>query len=295
MPRRWKILLYSLFTAACLLAGAVVTFPWAALGRRLESEAARQIPGAVLVVNEIGPALPLGVRMASIVYQGPEAPDGTPGNKLSIDRIRLFPSLFRLLTGKLGASFDVQAFGGGASGSVATGRNENRLELKIAALNLADPAVEKLTGAQLSGNLTGAADLVLDPRWIATGGLLRAQIDNARVKSGKVKNFPLPALELGSPELEIKVEKGEGKIEKLSAKSPDLTLEVTGTVSMRPQLGNSLVRGQLKVAPSEAWLGRNASVKSLLSLAGSCRKPNSALEVPLDGPLSNPLPPTACR
>lgn len=286
MSRRLQILLYALFGVFALVVAAFFTFPWDVLGRRIEAEAAKAVPGATLVVNEVGPALPVGLRLAGLVWQGPS--QGTePGLKVEVQRVRARPALLRLLTGKLGAGFDVQALGGEVTGQVLTAKSGAlSLDARLRGMQLDDGGtLERATGLKLGGQVDGRVHLSRDEKGVVTAGQIAGSINGALMKGGKVMGFTLPPLDLGAPEIQVAIENGEAKIEKFTTRSPDVELDVTGTVSLRPNLAQSLVKGSIKLRLTDAWLARNPDIKGMLAFAGPLKKADGSLEIPLNGPL----------
>src|SRR4051812_4766522 len=106
MSPRIRRLLYVLFTLFCLAAGMILTFPYDVLGRRIEAEAAKAMPGSTLVIGETGPALPLGVRLGDLMLERP-GKDGVAGPKFVVESVVVRPSLLSLLGGKPGVTFVV--------------------------------------------------------------------------------------------------------------------------------------------------------------------------------------------
>jgi type II secretion system protein N len=289
MSRRLQIVLFSLFAAVALVASLLLTFPYDVLGRRIEAEVAKAVPGASLSINEIGPALPFGLRMADVVF-AKEGKDGEPGPKFTIDRIRLRPALFALLTGKLGLAYSVDVLAGSVRGQVVTGKDGLRLETILEGLQLDEGgAIERASGLQLLGGLSGRLDLVTDAKGQITDGNFAAIIAGGKMKGGKIMGFGLPPMDLGSPEFNVTIDKGEAKIAKADVKSPDVELALTGGASLRPDLLTSLVKGNVHLRLTDAFLSRNPTIKGMLGFAGPFRKPDGSIELPLNGPLARPL------
>lgn len=283
MSVRRKFLLYAVFTVAAFGAGLVLTFPYDVLGRRLEAEAARALPQSTLVIGEVGPALPLGLRLGRIVLAR-----GGGAEKLELDRVRIRPSLLRLLALKPAIDFDVRAFSGEARGRVVAGAAPS-LDLRVDGMRLEGASLlRQLTGLQLAGELSGRARLSLDGSGAITDGQIEATVASLQLAGGTVAGFSVPALDLGSPELDVSVEQGVARIGRLATRSPDGTVDVSGEISLKPVLGHSPIKGRAAIRLEDAWLNRNPTVKGLLGFAGGWRKPDGSLEIPLDGPLNRP-------
>lgn len=285
MSRRLQIFLYGGFSVVALLVCAVLTFPYDVLGRRLEAEAAKAMPDTSLVIGEIGPALPLGLRVARVTLHRGTGPE----NRIELERVRVKPSLWRLLTLKPALNVDMRAFSGEAAGTLVASKSGNSVDLRFENLHLQEIALLKgATGLDLAGALNGRVQLSLDPTGLPTQGHLEATLDSAMIKSGSVMGFTIPAIDLGSPEIDIPIVDGQATIEKLSVASPDAALDVTGSVALKPNLAQSLVKGKVSLRLEDAFLNKNPTIKGVMGFAGPLRKPDGSLEIALDGPLSRP-------
>lgn len=292
MSRKTQVVLYALFTLGALAFSALVTFPWDAVGRRLEYEAVRALPGASIVIGEVGPALPMGIALGDITLQLPPVTAGKPGAKVEVEKIRVKPALLALLTGKLGATFNVRAFDGDLSGQVKKLKTGQALELTAVAkaLQLDDGGVLRdLIGYDIKGGLSGEIELALDEKGVISDGVVDIVIENGLFAGGRINGFTVPALDLGSPELKVTFEKGNGVIEKLALKSADVDASVeSGTLVMKQALGMTLIKGDARIKPSDAWLEK-AKLKAVIGLVpASVRKPDGTFELALNGPLKKP-------
>lgn len=288
MSKKAQVALYSLFAATALYAAALLTFPFDALGRRIEAEAARALPGSTLAVGRIGPALPFGVRFGDITFEGP-AKGEVPGARFSVERLRLRPAWLKLLTGKPAVSFDALVLAGDVHGTAVVTPEGRHLDATLAGIQLDDgKMLEGAIGMSLVGNVDAHVDLMTDAKGVVTDGSIDVAIADASLKSGKIMGFAIPAIDLGSPELAIRIEKSEAKIEKLAIRSPDLEADVTGSISLRAEVMQSLIKGSARVKPLKPWLDRNPTIAGMMSFAGSLVKPDKSLEIPLNGTLARP-------
>lgn len=136
MSRKLKVALYAAFTLTMLGVSFLLTFPWDAVGRRLEYETVRALPGSSIAIEQVGPALPVGLALGDITLQLPGSGPGKPGPKLSLDKVRVKPSLLALATGTLAASFDVKAFSGTLDGEVKKSGPGQSLDVTLVASTL---------------------------------------------------------------------------------------------------------------------------------------------------------------
>lgn len=289
MSRRLQVPLYLVFAVFALGGSFLLTFPYDTLGRRLEAEVGKNLPGATLAINEIGPALPFGVRMANVVFAR-DGKDGAPGPKITIDRIRVRPALWSLLTGKAGLSYTIDILAGTVHGQVVVGKDGARVEAVLEGLQLDEgKTLENATGLVLAGGMSGRVDLTLDLKGQVTDGSIAATVAGGKVKSGKVMGFSVPAVDLGSPEVNITLEKGEAKIVKADMRSPDLEVSATGSSTLRADLANSPLKGTAKIRLTDGFLSRNPDIKAMIGFAGAFKKPDGSLEVPINGTLARPV------
>lgn len=292
MSRRLRIIGWLSFAGFSFLAGLVLTFPYDVLGRRVESEVAKSVPGLSVLVREIGPALPFGIRLGRVLVRrdpGPAA--GAKALEIEVDRVRLTPAWLGLLTLKPGVNFQIDALLGSLEGTAQLASGNVRVSALARALNLEEGGlVEKLGGPQLAGSISGRFRVEVDPKGAVTAGLVEMGIVNAKVKGGKVGSFTLPPIDLGSPTLIGEIEGGESKQLKLATKSPDLDLEVISSLAIRPVFMQSLAKGTARVKFTDSWLNANPTFKGLLGLARQFQKPDGALELPISGPLTRPIP-----
>lgn len=283
MSRKKQFLLYSSFASLALVVSAVLTFPYASLGRRLEAETAKALPGSTLVIGEIGPALPVGLRLARVTLHRGTGVE----NRVEIDRLRLKPAFLSLLKLKPGMNFDLRAFSGLAKGQVGMGKAGSSFELSLKDLNLQEATFLKgLADLSLKGELSGQIQLEVSPAGELQNGLIQAHFADARLDSGKVMGFSLPALDLGSPEIHIPISEGKATLERLGIDSPDGSLQITGDIMLKRQLATSPIKGKISVKLEDAFLDKNPSIKSLMTFAGNLKQPDGSIELELDGPLA---------
>lgn len=290
MTRKLQIALFGLFTLAALGLSFLLTFPWETVGRRLEYEAVRALPGASIAIGETGPALPLGIALGDITLRLPPPAPGKTGPVLSVEKVRLKPMLFALLGGKPGATVDVRAFGGAVKGSVKKRSEGFALTLDAQNVQLDEgKLLQELAGVDIRGVLTAKAQLMLDAQGTISDGALEASIENALYAGGKVSGFTVPALDLGSPELNVSVQDGKATIHTLTIKSADVDASLEeGVLLLRPQFAQSLIKGQARAKLSDGWLEK-AKLRSLIGLVpASIRKPDGTFEIALNGPLTKP-------
>lgn len=295
MSRKLKALAWSAFFSFSLGAGLFLTFPYDALGRRLESEIQRSSPGTTVVIREIGPALPFGVRLRRVLVRLEQAaPPGAPRPEpleIELDKVRLTPAWLDLVLLKPGVNIDADLLLGNIDATVNVVRGGGwQLEAVARAIHLDhEKFFEKVAGVQAAGSVSGRFEFAFDQSGKLTNGTVQAGVLNAMLKGGKVRGFTIPPLNLGSPTVLAEIVDGTAKAAKISTKSPDVEVEITSSLDIRPVFAQSLAKGTARLKFTDAWLNQNPSLKGMLSLTRAFQKPDGALELPINGPLSRPL------
>jgi type II secretion system protein N len=272
---------YPLAYLALLACFARVTFPFDRLRDRLVSDFnAHQGPTSHLKIGDMSGYWLSGVEAENIaITQAPKAKAGEVGieNKAKVIKINsahLSLSLLRLLVGTMAVSFGADAFGGQVSGTVASGSSEQTFDIGLESLNVGQmPILDELVGLPMKGNLQGQAEMVLsDRKWAKADGKLGLLIDNLRVGDGKAKvlnAIALPEVNVGKVNLSATIGAGRLKVDKLSAKGPDLDLVVDGGVRLRDPVGTSMLDLNLRFRFSDAYRGKNETTRGLLGEPGS--------------------------
>jgi len=287
MSRRVRILLYALYGELCLSAALLLTFPYDTLARRLEYEAGRR-PGTSLSIGEIGPALPFGLRLGDVTFSKASR-DGGPARKLQLEEVRLTPALMPLLRGKAGVDAGLSLMGGHIDATVAVGRDSRQLNAELQELSLAEGGlIQSFTGLNLSGVLNGSLELATDGAGHPNGGRLSLEIADAALKGGKALNVTLPAMALGQPKIEAEIAGGTARLSKLEARSEEVELSGSATVTLKPELMLSPLKGSLRFKPAPALVARTPALQVMAAMAGPNRKPDAPVDIPLAGTLGSP-------
>lgn len=259
----WKLVLaYAAFSVAAFVFFFYLTFPYDSLKERVVAEAKAQ--GYDIHIGKMGPGL-FGITAKNLLFRKQEVQqiEGMPESEpqaLEIEAISVRPSLF-----PLGAAFQADLLGGTASGALG-GLSALSIAADLDDLDLTQGNLEGFTGLKLAGILNGQLKLNV-PRAAAPGGKgpsepdfgkatgsLTLEGDTLTINGGTVvvpmygqpTPMDLPKIILGDLQAKIDFDKGEGKIEALSAKSTDLNASGAGTIKLAKRIPYSELNLDLK-------------------------------------------------
>jgi type II secretion system protein N len=245
---RWQSLigyaLYGLFVFALLF---MLTFPYDAVQKRLQAEAADQ--GLHLKFGGFGPGW-LGLTASNVqVSKKLEGPESGPRTTVLIKSMSFRPSLF-----PIGVAFRAKVFGGTVSGAVG-GLSDLALRLDVDDVNGADQNFKEFSGLDLTGKVRGTLALDVpqtpptrnaksrEPDLSQAKGSLSLNADQLLIKGGTLP-FPeapldLPRISVGDLEARMKFDKGLGTIERFHAKGADVDVSAVGTVKLAKRVDYS--------------------------------------------------------
>jgi type II secretion system protein N len=269
---------YPLFFFVCLLLFFSVTFPYEKLKERIiYSYNAEQRPGGSqqeLQIDELGGYWVSGVKMKGVRLLSAPTEPGKPPSRIEIDEASVRYALLPLLVGSSDIGFDVQAFGGEASGSYDEGGKEKSVDVTLDAIDIGkiDPLVQ-LLGVPLEGKLSGRVRLTMPEGKASKGsGSVSLEANDVFVGDGKAKikgALALPKITVGTITLVAEAKDGTMRITKLLAGGKDVDLQGEGRITMRELATDSLCDAQIRFKINDAYRGKNDITKSLFGVPGS--------------------------
>lgn len=270
----------------------VLTFPYDALARRIETEAQRV--GAELTIGKLGPAGLFGVRGRDVKLRFAPAPGEATGLEIHLDRADLTPDLLALLLRRTSFGFAAEGYGGSARGHLAMSSDPRQpglqsfrvdaRDIDLAALPLRD-----LAGVEASGRLQVKADLpALLPVETANGSV-SLSLDGGGF-GGTVMGMALPKTALGHIDGSATVEKGVAHVEKTSARGGDIDADLDGSCNLRPLLSLSQADLHVRFRPAQAWLDRNQMIKGMIGLIQNAKQGDGSYVFTFAGPLAHLTP-----
>ena len=241
----------------------VLTFPYDAIRQRITQEA-RSV-GLYVRIGSLGPGF-FGVRardvQVSMLSDGSEA---KPPEPLKIDALSLRPSLF-----PLGVAMGAKLMGGTVS-LVAGGLSARSLDLTLEGLSLSGGNLKGFSGLDLEGTVDGQLTLDVpavtgpeakgghanDPNLAEASGGASLNLKRVTIRGGTLPgSFPLdlPRLVLGNVDANLKFEKGQGTLDRLTAQGGDLEVRGIGTLKLAKQLSYSEMTLGVKMKPTPELL-----------------------------------------
>lgn len=280
-PSLWKrIVGYTAFSVFALLAAFFLTFPYDALKdrARLEADAA----GYFVRIGSMGPGL-FAIR-ASDVQISKKGDSDPPPEPLKLDSVSVGPALF-----PPGLKVKVKGFGGTIT-TVVSGFSSVHLKVDAEDVDVSKGNLKGFSGIDFAGVVDAHLDVTL-PKGQASGGL-PAEPDLSQASgtvslatkglavNGGTANITipqfgpeptpvdLPKIVLGDLGGKVKIEKGTATIDELKNVSPDIELNVTGTMKLAKRLPYSEANLEVRVKPDPEFQKRLGMLGSALSFIG---------------------------
>jgi len=277
----WKrIAGYAGFSLFALIAAFFLTFPYDALKDRVKLEA--DAAGYFVRIGSMGPGL-FAVR-ASDVQISKKSNEDPPPEPLKLDSISVGPALF-----PPGLKVKVKAFDGTITTAVSM-LGSTRVKVDADDVDLSKGNLKGFSGIDFSGVVDAHLDLTL-PKAAAAGGA-PAEPDLSQASgsfslatkalsiNGGTMNIPipqfgpeptpvdLPKIVLGDLGGKVKIDKGAATVDELKNSSPDIELNVGGTVKLARRLPYSEANLEVRVKPDPEFQKRLGLLGSALSMIG---------------------------
>ena len=273
-----------------------LTFPFDTVAQRLESEARKA--GIDLSIQHLGPSGLLGMRARSLSVKQPGEVPGAAPLEIKLDKLDVRPDVLGLLLRRIAIGFALEAFGGEAHGVARLSRDPKAAGLSALTLDASNFDLKLLPPSlvqemELIGSLGAKADLTSLQQLEAANGTASLALKGAAVVKGTLKlgegmSFPLPKVVLGEIAGSVTIEKGNAKVDKLTARGGDIEADVDGTIRLKPLLSLSQAELHVRLRPQDRWLEQNPLVKSSLGFLGP--KGPDGYSLTLSGPLSRLQP-----
>jgi type II secretion system protein N len=266
---RLKLVLgYTAFAVAAFVFFFYVTFPYDALRSRLRIEASKA--GWDVKLGSLGPGF-LGLKAKKVELRKKPLPgeDEEAAQWLHVDALALRPSLF-----PLGVAFSADLMGGSAKGAFgAVGGLTVMADLRR--VDLSRGNLKAFSGLDLNGELDGK--LALKVPVVALGGNSAPEPDFGQANGsfklvgrqvmvnggtivipmyGTPTPMDLPKIAFGELTAQLKIEKGQGTVDALSAKSQDIELVGTGSLKLAKRLEYSEPNLELKFKAEQDFVKR---------------------------------------
>jgi type II secretion system protein N len=301
--RALTIIGYIGFGVVSLLMGLYLTFPADAVGQRLAHEVAKASQGRLtLSFDDVSLYRLSGIEAEGVKVRAMQ--EGSAPLEFQLDALRARLRLLPLLWLSVSVDAEIESGNGTLSARITPksgGGLDTAVDLDEFSLT-SPPILPTLAGIPLAGKISGdvhgsfsekdskqtAGGVSLKLAGLSFGpGTLHLPIPGMTEKM----DFSLPsAVEFGNLSLETPVEQGRMTVKSFTQQGGDMQLKVSGTLSLRPQLGTSALDMCIQVKPDPAFLAKNPKIKDALTFAEVQIKKDGQgfLNIPLAGTLSRP-------
>lgn len=223
-------------------------YPWNNLATRISDEVAGQTEYE-LSIGKLAPGAPISINTSSLkLYQ--KSPRALI---LSVDELKIKPSVLNLIFGKLKFKFNGSAYGGEFFGRIKDiGKKQYAVEFSSSNLHLNrydfNPFLVGINSSvRLDGvasfNISGTVDASFKNQNL-TGSI---KANNFAVLSSKFGEIELPDLRFGNLEIPFEVKGSTLTIKPVSASGESVEARLSGTVNIAKQFSKSHFDIELKL------------------------------------------------
>jgi type II secretion system protein N len=256
-----------------LALGLYMTFPWNALKDRLLSAASAE-SGWRITAERMRPNWFTGVSLYGFSAAPPTPADAPP---LELDRIDARAHVLGFLTGSRGVTLRVPVGQGQIWAQLSAREGQQQLKSTIEDVELGlISGLVTLTGLPLSGGVDGKVNLTISSENPAdsTGSVELTGTDLELGAGGKIGNYPIPSMRIGSLEWSIPVQSGKAQISNQQIRGGDVDLDVDGSVSFTLPVERSTMDLSVSFEPSPEFLQKEPLLKALLNNIRRARGPD---------------------
>lgn len=315
--RRWlRVTGYVLFFLFSFVTFTYLTFPYDRVRDFVVHQIELAIPGSEVEIVSLEPAWVTGIEARGVRIRFPAEPvePARPGAteparrpvrpSVTVPYLYARVSILSYLLGTTELVFEVETDGGGTiDGSIADTGTESHVVAHLDTVDLRRIGVLRhYLGMSLGGEVSGDVDLHVADEPEGTDGTIALSIASATIGDEQF-TVPLPVpgmtglqltrVNVGELALQITVEDGVGRVERLAGDGEDIILRGTGSVRIHRSLRMTALDVLVRAAIQPAYLTRNPAVDGALALAGSSplvapyRAPDGAFQVRLQGTLGS--------
>jgi type II secretion system protein N len=279
-PALWKrVLGYTLFSFAALVAAFFLSFPYDALKERVRLEA--DTAGYFVRIDRIGPGF--FAVTAKDVQVSKKVEGDTPPEPLKLDSVTVGPTLF-----PPGLGVTIKALGGTTSAKLL-GFTGSRVKLDVDDVDLSKGNLKGFSGLDLSGGVEAHVDLTIprtttgatpaEPDLGQASGTVALDLKNVTLNGGTMNltiaqfgpeptPVDLPKVSFGDITGRLKFEKGAGAVEEFKGKSSDLEVAVTGTLKLAKRIEYAEPALEVRFKADPDFSKRLGMIGGALSIVG---------------------------
>lgn len=246
MSKAFKIIVYPLLFLFSFLVFLYWLFPYDVLKERITRAIEEQLGGGVEVdIQRLSPYWLTGVDVKGLTIAQAGGEKGVP--LVNCKRARARVAILSLLVGSPSVSFDLEAGGGEASGSVRVAEDALAVDAELGDFDLGSlNLIAASTGLRLTSRIDGDVSLRIDrQRPIRSTGKIALGLKELRIASSALKvggaELALPDLVIASGrESQIKAEVGKGTVavEAFRLAGGDLGLDLKGKLFLSSKVEN---------------------------------------------------------
>ena len=257
-----RIVGYIAFFLFAFMFGLYWTFPYSVAKDRLLGLASKEAKMQI-AAKSMSPSWFTGVVLKDItVKESAEDPD-----PLKVPELRVRAHVLPLLTGGRGITVDLPIAQGDVHADVVRSSAGIDVVAQADALELAlIPELKDATGIPLAGKLDLDIDLFMgtDPK--ASEGLIKIKGSGLEtLEGGKVNNFPVPALAIGSFDWTIPVNEGKAALDQLTLTGENIELKIDGQINLGSPPDRSTLNLTVSFKPTPAFLKKEPLLGPLLN------------------------------
>lgn len=266
--------LFILYAVLCVLLFVYLRFPYDLLKPKLEATLSAVVHKEV-TLGAITPRLPWGVTVE----------DMRIGGATLAPRLTVRPSLFSLLTGKIGFSFAVQQDQGRLKGKIKTSLRHPgdplAVTLKMKQFDLAPLQKVLKGGTEIEGTLDGSFVVeTSQERFKESHGTIALVWEKGQIPF-HIESFPLAAIPFERLEIEARMDKGVLAIQKADLSGNDISGKLSGNVKLGQNTSSSRlnISGDLSLSPGyRRMMGGAMGDRMRFTLSGTLGMPRFAMQ-----------------
>jgi type II secretion system protein N len=251
-----------------------------------------------LEIGEAGPALGVGVSFTDITVRTRPREGGKP-IRWVLDGASVTVSPLAQLSGTMAASAQIDGMGGEVEIDFEESKTRRRLRASTRDVALSElPGVKETISVPLAGAIELEVDLDQPNRRVTeSAGAISWKCLGCVIGDGKAKlkvagnpllaeGISLPKLRLGDFGGRVNIQKGQGKLQNVKAKSPDGEIMVMGEIRLAEPIANSQIDLYLMFKFTDALLKSSEKLALMMQIAESMGKRSDGfLGVRLSGTL----------
>jgi len=213
---------------------------------------------------------------------------------IRLDSIEISPSILSLLTGKVGATLQINKGKGSIEGFAGVRGSSLDIALDITEMNFSDsPLALFLGNIQIESVMSGKIRLngpMDQPNQLS--GDIDLKLGKIKLDAQTISSFPVPATKTSGGLFKIKIQNGVASIQNASLgtigkKEDDIALKATGDITLKPRIESSTLKIDLQLGFAPQFLDQS-ELFLIQSFISAAKQSDSTYRYNLTGPLYSP-------